>query len=155
MEKLTYDEDKAFLLADDAATLARIVRTVPADTLRTVKFAEWTALELIGHVADSAEIFAERVTRCIDEDDPEIASYDQDEVAAARRNNVKDPLELSRRLSAAHSRIVSLLARPGAASRPGRHSAWGRVDAGHFATYQADHAHGHTSDLAARFPPDR
>jgi hypothetical protein len=153
VEKLTYDEDKAFQLADDAATLARIVRTVPAETLRTVKFAEWTALELIGHVADSAEIFAERVARCLEEDDPQIASYDQDEVAAARRNNAKDPVELSKRISSAHSRIVTLLQRPGAASRPGRHSAWGSVDAGHFATYQADHAHGHTSDLASRFPP--
>lgn len=155
MEKLGYDEDKAFLLADDAATIARIVRTVPADTLRTTKFDQWTALELIGHVADAGEIFADRVARCLDEENPEIASYDQDEVAAARRNNAKEPMELSKRLSAAHSRIVSRLQAPGAASRPGRHNAWGQVDAGHFASYQADHAHGHTTDLASRFPPAR
>ena len=153
MERLTYDEDKAFFLADDASTIARIVRTVPADRLRATKFDEWTALEIIGHVADAAEIFAERVQRCIAEDRPTVASYDQDAVAAEHRNNERDPMELSRRLSAAHSRIIQLLQRPGAAARLGIHSDWGEVDAGHFAAYQADHSHGHTSELAKAFPP--
>jgi hypothetical protein len=62
-------------------------------------------------------------------------------------------MELSRRVSAAHSRIVQLLQNPGAAARPGRHSDWGEVDAGHFAAYQADHSHGHTGELARAFPP--
>ena len=153
MERLRYDEDKAFFLADDASTIARIVRTVPADRLRATKFDEWTALEIIGHVADAAEIFADRVQRCIDEDRPTVAAYDQDAVAAERRNNERDPMELSRRLSAAHSRIVQLLQRPGAAARPGRHGDWGDVDAGHFAAYQADHSHAHTGELAKAFPP--
>jgi DinB family protein len=155
VERLWYDEDKAFFLADDAATIARIVRTVPAETLRTAKLADWTALEVIGHVTDASEIFADRVQRCLDEDNPRVAAYDQDALAAERRNNERDPMELSRRLSAAHGRIVQLLQRPGAAARPGTHSDWGQVDAGHFATYQANHSHGHTSDLAALFPPRR
>jgi hypothetical protein len=155
MERLRYDEDKAFLLADDASTIARIVRTAPAETLRATKLGEWTALEVIGHVTDAAEIFADRVRRCVEEDNPRVASYDQDVIAAERRNNDREPMELSRRLSAAHGRIVQLLQRPGAAARPGIHSDWGQVDAGHFAAYQADHAHGHTSDLAALFPPAR
>ena len=153
MERLRYDEDKAFLLADDAATIARIVRTVPPDRLRATKFDEWTALEIIGHVADAAEIFGDRVQRCIEGDRPTVASYDQDAVAKERRNNERDPMELSKRLSAAHSRIVQLLIRPGAAQRPGIHSEWGEVDAGHFAAYQADHSHGHTGELASAFPP--
>ena len=152
-DRLRYDDDKAFLLADDASTIARIVRTVPAAKLRGTKLDEWTALEVIGHVTDAAEIFADRVQRCVDEENPRVASYDQDAIARERRNNERDPMELSRRLAAAHSRIVQLLQRPGAAARPGVHSDWGQVDAGHFAAYQADHSHGHTSDLAALFPP--
>jgi hypothetical protein len=62
-------------------------------------------------------------------------------------------MDLSRRLSAAHSRIVQLLQRPGASERRGTHSEWGEVDAGHFGAYQADHSHGHTSELARAFPP--
>ena len=152
-DRLRYDDDKAFLLADDASTIARIVRTVPAAKLRGTKLDEWTALEVIGHVTDAAEIFADRMQRCVDEENPRVASYDQDAIARERRNNERDPMELSRRLAAAHSRIVQLLQRPGAAARPGVHSDWGQVDAGHFAAYQADHSHGHTSDLAALFPP--
>jgi len=153
VERLRYDEDKAFWLADDAATVARIVRTVPADRLRATKFDQWTAVEIIGHLADAAEIFADRVQLCIDEDRPTVTSYDQDALAAERRNNERDPMELSRRLSKAHSRIVQLLQQAGAAERPGRHSDWGEVNAGHFAAYQADHSHGHTGELAKAFPP--
>ena len=153
MERLRYDEDKAFFLADDASTIARIVRTVPADRLRATKFDQWSAVEIIGHLADAAEIFADRVQLCIDEDRPAIASYDQDALAAERRNGERDPMELSKRLSAAHSRIVQLLQRPGAAARPGVHSEYGEVDAGHFGAYQADHSHAHTGELAKAFPP--
>jgi hypothetical protein len=153
VERLRFDENKAFTLADDAATIARIVRTVSAERLRTTKFDQWTALEIIGHLADAAEIFADRVRRCVYEDRPEIASYDQDALAVERRNNERDPLELSRRLLAAHSRIIQLLQPPGAAERPAVHSAWGEVDAGHIAAYQADHSHGHADELARAFPP--
>jgi hypothetical protein len=153
VERLRYDEDKAFFLADDASTIARIVRTVPAERLRATKFDQWTAVEIIGHLADAAEIFADRVQRCIDEDRPAIAGYDQDALAAERRNNERDPMELSRRLSAAHSRIIQLLQRPDAIARTGMHSQWGEVDAGHFGAYQADHSHGHVGELARAFPP--
>lgn len=153
MERLRYDEDKALLLADDAATVARIVRTAGAERLRNTTFGDWNAVEVIGHVADAAEIFADRVQRCVDEDRPEIAPYDQDAVAAERKNGQRDPMELSRRLSAAHARIIQLLQRPEAAARPAHHAEWGTVDAGHFAAYQADHSHGHTTELARAFPP--
>jgi hypothetical protein len=153
MDRLTYDEDSAFMLADDAATIARIVRTVSADRLRAKRFGEWTAVEVIGHLADSAEMFAERVRRCIEEDRPALPSFDQDAMAAERRNNERDPMDLSRRLSAAHSDIVQRLTDASARSRPGIHSEHGELDAGHFGAYQARHGHEHASELAAAFPP--
>jgi hypothetical protein len=153
VERLRYDEDSAFTLADDAATLARIVRTVSADRLRSARFGDWTAVEVIGHVADSAEIFAERVRRCIEEDRPALASFDQDALARERRNAERDPLDLSRRVSAAHAGIVRLLVEERGRSRPGIHSEQGELDAGHFGAYQARHGHEHVSELAAAFPP--
>lgn len=153
MERLRYDEDTAFLLADSAATLARIVRTVPADRLRATRFDEWTAVEVLGHLADTAEIFADRVQRCVDEDRPAIASFDQNAVAAERRNAERDPMELSQRVMEAHRRMVQLLAPLDHRSRPGIHAEWGEVDAGHFAAYQANHARDHVAELAAAFPP--
>src|SRR5687767_5975393 len=125
MDKLTYDEDSAFTLADDAATLARIVRPVSPDRLRGARFGDWTAVEVIGHVADSAEIFAERVRRCIEEDRPSLPSFDQDALAAERRNAERDPMDLSRRVSTAHAEIVRRLTDERARSRPGIHSEHG------------------------------
>lgn len=153
MERLRYDEDSAFTLADNAATLARIVRTVPADGLRATRFGDWTAVEVLGHLADSAEIFAERVRRCIQEDRPALQSFDQDALAAERRNAERDPMELSRRLSAAHAEIVRLLVDERARSRPGVHSEHGELDAGHFGAYQANHSRDHVAELAKAFPP--
>ena len=155
MDRLTYDEDSAFTLADDASTLARIVRTVGVDRLRSVKFGDWTAVEVIGHLADSAEIFAERVRRCIEEDRPALASFDQDEIARERRNAERDPMDLARRVSVAHAAIVQLLVDERARSRPGVHSEHGELDAGHFGAYQARHGHEHAVELAAAFPPTR
>ena len=152
MEKLRYDDDTAFSLADDAATVARIVRTA-GDRLRSTKFGEWTAVEVIGHLADSAEIFAERVRRCIEEDRPTLESFDQDALAKERRNAERDPLDLSRRVSAAHASIVRLLMDERARSRPGIHSEHGELDAGHFGAYQARHGHEHAVELAKAFPP--
>lgn len=152
MEKLRYDDDTAFSLADDAATVARIVRTA-GDRLRSTKFGEWTAVEVIGHLADSAEIFAERVRRCIEEDRPTLESFDQDALAKERRNAERDPLDLSRRVSAAHATIVRLLMDERARSRPGIHSEHGELDAGHFGAYQARHGHEHAVELAKAFPP--
>ncbi len=153
MERLRYDEDSAFVLADNAATLARIVRTVPPARLRATRFGEWTAVEVLGHLADSAEIFAERVRRCITEDRPALPSFDQDALAAERRNAERDPLDLSRRFSAAHAEIVRSLIDEKARSRPGIHSEHGELDAGHFGAYQAQHARDHVDELAKAFPP--
>ncbi len=152
-ETLTYDEDSAFTLADDAATLARIVRTVPADRLRSTRFGEWSAVEIIGHLADSGEMFAERVQRCITEDRPTLLSFDQDEVAAARKNQGRDPMELAQRVRAAHAMIVQLLTVSENRARPGIHSTQGEMDAGHFGAYQARHGHEHVTELAKAFPP--
>jgi hypothetical protein len=153
MERLRYDDDTAFTLADDAATVARVVRTTSADKLRATKFDEWTALEVLGHVADMAEIFAERVRRIVSEDKPKLVSVDQDQIHSERRNNERDPMELAKRVQAAHGQIVQLLQERPNRDRLGVHAEWGEVDAAHIAAYQARHAHQHVTDVAARFPP--
>lgn len=153
MEHLPYDDETAFTLADDASTVARIVRMVPVDRLRAEQFDEWTALEVIGHVADMAEVFAERVRRMVNEERPALPSVDQDAVAKERRNNDGDPLAFAKRIQAAHGEIVRLLSAPANRDRRGLHSELGEIDAAFAAAYQARHAHEHVSDLAARFPP--
>jgi DinB family protein len=152
-DDLRYDEDVAFTLADDAATISAIVRRTPDERLRAVKIGDWTAKEVIGHIADMAEVFAERVRRCAAEDRPALPGVDQDALQAGRKNNNADPMALSKRLHAAHAEIVQLLQRPGVRDRIGQHAERGPVTAGWLGAYQARHAHEHVTELQPHFPP--
>jgi hypothetical protein len=153
VERLSYDDDTAFTLADDASTIARVVRTATRDELRALKFDQWTALEVIGHVADMAEVFAERVRRMVGEDKPSLPGADQDAIHDARRNNEREPMDFAKRIQAAHGEIVRLLAVKANRARTGVHAEWGEIDAAHVAAYQARHAHEHVTQIAERFPP--
>lgn len=146
---LRYDEDKAFSLMDDAATASAIVRRVPLERLQARRFGDWSAVELLGHMTDVAEVFAERVRRAVEEDTPRLEALPEGTLGDARR----DPMDLSKRLLRAHQRIVAYLQGPGATERPAIHAEWGRVDAGHIAAYLADHSKEHVAELAAAFPP--
>jgi len=155
MERLRYDDDTAFTLADDASTVARIARMATADQLRAAKFDEWSGLEVLGHVADMAEVFAERVRRIAAEDMPRLPGVDQDKVHAERRNNTREPMEFAERIQAAHGEIIRILSRHANRSRLGIHEEQGEVDAAHLGGYHARHSHEHVSDVAAHFPPTR
>jgi hypothetical protein len=152
-DDLAYDEDTAFTLADDAATLSAIVRRTPDDRLRATKVGDWSAKEAIGHVADMAEVFAERIRRIATEDRPALPGVDQDAVHAERKNNERDPMALTKRIQAAHGLIVQLLQRPGVRDRLGLHAERGEVTAGWLAAYQARHSHEHVTELQPHFPP--
>ena len=149
VDLLTYDEDRAFSLMDDAATVNRIVRTVPADRLRATRSGEWTAVQSLAHLVDTAEVFAERIRRALAEDTPTVQVIPGGRGADADA----DPMDLAKRLLAAHQRIVAYLQAPGMRERPLIHSEWGRVTAGHVGAYQADHSRDHLRELAASFPP--
>jgi len=149
VELLSYDEDTAFTLMDDAATLSAIVRRIPVERLRSTQFADWTSVDLIGHVTDVAEVFAERVRRALEEDTPHLDPIPEGMAGDPHR----DPMDLSKRLLKAHQRIVALMQAPGAAERPAMHGEWGRVNAAHLAAYQAGHSHEHVLELSKEFPP--
>jgi hypothetical protein len=152
-DDLHYDEDTAFTLADDAATISAIVRRTPDERLRAVKIGDWTAKEVIGHITDMAEVFAERVRRCAAEDRPALPGVDQDAVQAERKNNDADAMQLSKRFQAAHGEIVQLLQRPEVRERVGVHAERGPVSAGWLGAYQARHSHEHVTELQPHFPP--
>ena len=148
-ELLGYDDDTAFTLMDVAATVNAIVRRVPAERLRAARFGDWDGVELIGHVTDVAEVFAERVRRAVAEDSPALTAIPEGMLGDSQR----DPMDLARRLLAAHQRIVAALQAPAAASRPAIHQEWGPVNAGHLAAYEAGHSGAHASEFATAFPP--
>ena len=110
---------------------------------------------MIGHVADMADIFAERVRRIATQDRPRLASVDQDAIHAERHNNDGDPMAFAKRIQASHGEIVRLLADAANRERVGLHDELGEVDGAFVGAYQAEHAHGHVGELAGRFPPTR
>ena len=149
VDLLTYDDDKAFSLMDDAATVNRIVRTTPVERLRATRIGEWDAVQTLAHLVDTAEVFAERVRRAIEEDTPTV------QVIPAGRgaDPDSDPMDLAKRLLVAHKRLVAYLETPASRERPLIHTEWGRVTAGHTAAYQADHSRDHVKEIATSFPP--
>lgn len=149
MEQLAYGEDEAFALMDDAATVNRIVRMESTAALRERRFEEWRAIDLMAHVTELAEVFAERIRRCLEEDTPTIKAVRDWMPGEAER----DALGLAKRMLAAHQRIVAYMKTPGAAERPAVHEEYGRTTAGHMATYHAKHSHEHVVELANAFPP--
>ncbi len=151
-ERLVWTEDEALTLADDASTVGRIVRTVPAERLRAIAFDSWTWLDLIGHTVDTAELSLARVRRAIVEENPFVPAADTDALVEDRRPS-RDPMDCVRRIQAAHRELIALLQRPGVAARPVVHGALGQIDAGHLGGYHAHHSHDHVGALARAFPP--
>lgn len=147
-ELLRYNDEDVMRLKDGAATVNALVRRIPREHLAERRFGEWSAIEVIAHVVDMAEVTRRRIERSIAEDDPRIESVPSGSLTAER-----DPRRLAGRLQSAHARIVDLLMESGVVDRRATHSEWGAATAGHFAAYHARHADGHIDELSGAFPP--
>jgi hypothetical protein len=147
-ELLRYTDDDVMRLKDGSATVNALVRRTPRERLAERRFGEWSALEVIAHVVELAEVTRRRVERAIAESNPHLES-----VASGSLTPERDPRALARRLQSAHARIVDLLMEPGVPQRPATHPEWGEATAGHVAAYHARHADGHIGELSRTFPP--
>ena len=145
-------DERAFSLMDDAATISAIVRRVPAERLGESAFDGWSWLDVIGHLADTAALFTDRVARILREEEPALPDVDTDAWVRERRA-ARVPLACAKAVAAEHARLVRLLDEPGALARYGVHSLHGRVSAGWIADYHARHAHDHTLAVVGAFPP--
>jgi hypothetical protein len=148
MEPLRYDDEDVMRLKDGAATIHRISLTNERERLSAPRSGEWSAVEILAHVAAMAEVTRERLERCLRESAPRI-----DSVPSGAMLDERDPRALAKRIAAAHAAIVELMMEPGAAARPATHSEWGKIPAEHFAAYHARHADEHLRELAGMFPP--
>lgn len=148
-----YGEDEEQLLREDAETIAALVAKHDDATWRSLRIGEWSAKEVLGHLADCAEVAAERVRRCVLEERPFLLAFDQDELARERRNDERDLARLSDRLSAANEEITTLLAEPWNLDRPAVHAEKGDLTAGHIGADHAEHVHEHVEELRAVLEP--
>jgi hypothetical protein len=121
----------AALLRASAAGVAAEVRALAPDLARRrPESGGWCATEVVGHLLEAERRgFAGRIRQLLEQDQPDLASWDQVAVAAGRRDGERDPESLVRELLAVREEGARLLERlaPTDLDRAGRHPQVGRL----------------------------
>lgn len=110
---------------------------------------EWTAREIVHHLADSESMAYIRLRRLIAEDDPQIAGYDEPEWA--RRLHYDRPIASSlavvRAVRAASLDLLGSLT-PAEWARTGTHSESGAYSVERWLAIYSEHTHEHADQIA-------
>jgi len=110
---------------------------------------EWSAREVVHHLADSETISAQRLRRILVEDKPLIQGYDQDEYARTLRYQARPMAPALRAFEAARATTAQLLETMTDADwrRAGTHSELGAYPAEKWLEVYAAHAHVHAAQI--------
>ena len=119
-----------------------------ADLDRRPPSGEWTARQIVHHLADSESMAYVRLRRVIAEDDPIIAGYDEPEWA--RRLHYDRPIEPSlavlRAVRASSHQLLTALT-PDEWARSGTHSDSGSYSVERWLAIYAEHSHEHADQI--------
>ncbi len=112
---------------------------------------EWSLLELVCHLRDSAEIEGLRVRRMVEEDEPSIEPYDQEALARERNYQGDDPRRALTALRAFWGGLAYQLESLSDQEweRAGTHPEIGTVTVRSRAERAADHAREHLAQVRA------
>jgi DinB superfamily len=149
---MTSTQDRAALLdrfASGADDVAAAVAGASDDELdRRPPSGEWTAREIVHHVADSESMAYIRLRRLVAEDEPIIHGYDEPEWA--RRLHYDRPIEpslaVARAVRAASLDLLRSLT-PAEWERTGRHSESGTYSVDRWLAIYAEHSHDHADQI--------
>lgn len=110
---------------------------------------KWSARELIHHLGDSEMQSALRLRQLLEEDNPTIYGYDQDNRAARLKYNERDPSPAMDAFRAARATTTQLLALMSEDDwkREGTHTESGRYTVEDWLRIYAAHAHGHADQI--------
>ena len=112
---------------------------------------EWSVLEVCCHLRDYAEIEGQRVRRLVEEDEPALAPYDQEALAAERDYRNDDPRRAITALRAFWGGLAYQL--EGLTDeqweRGGAHPEIGRITVRSRAERQVEHGQAHLAQLKA------
>jgi len=110
----------------------------------------WSVVEVVCHLRDAEERAAERMRMIRDEDDAQLAGYDQDAWAVERgyaADDLREALAAFSRHRASH--VAALRALPAEAwGRAGTHDEWGRVTIENHTIHIATHDVQHLAQVA-------
>ena len=112
---------------------------------------EWSALQVCCHLRDYAEIEGQRVRRLVEEDEPALEAWDEQELAAERNYQGDDPRRVRTALRAFWGGLAYQL--EGLTDeqwqRAGTHPERGAITVRSRADRQVAHAHAHLEQLRA------
>lgn len=98
------------LLAATVSTLRAEVRALRDEARWRPGPGEWSVNTCIGHLLEAdRRAFAGRIRMIIDTDRPPLETWDQTAVAAARRDDERDPLELVEEFAAGRSAGIAIV----------------------------------------------
>jgi hypothetical protein len=125
---------------------------VPADALdRRPAPGEWTAREVVHHLADSETMSSTRLRRLLCEDEPVIQGYDENEFArrlAYATRPIEPALDVLRSVRADNATLLATLT-PEQWERAGTHSESGSYSVLGWLDIYAAHAHDHAEQIRA------
>lgn len=153
MDHPTDDQDRIAHLDRFASAVAAIEAALSGATDdeldRRPPSGEWTAREIVHHLADSESMAYIRLRRLIAEDDPQIAGYDEPEWA--RRLHYDRPIAASvavvRAVRTASLELLRALT-PDEWARTGTHSESGAYSVDRWLAIYAEHSHEHADQIA-------
>jgi hypothetical protein len=138
-----------FLAATPQKLKARFEEIGPAGLDKSIE-GGWTPQQIAGHLKDSIVLFEQRVNRMLNEDEPPIQSWNQDESIAGYAGIPVDTFFSE--IEGARRRTVEILAGLDDArwQRAGLHSdpSWGRITIEWLAGHIRDHETEHLAELA-------
>jgi hypothetical protein len=110
---------------------------------------KWSAREIVHHLADSEMASALRLRQLLDEENPVIHGYDQDNRAARLKYNERDIAPAFDALRGARATTVQLLALMSEDDwkREGTHTESGRYTVEDWLRIYAAHAHNHAAQI--------
>ena len=88
------EDDPATVLERTEPLLRSVVHDAASDLRRRPAPAEWSVLELLGHLVDAETVMSGRFRWTVSQDEPPLLGYDQDQWVARLRHNDDQPDEL-------------------------------------------------------------
>jgi hypothetical protein len=111
------DDDPARVMEGTEPLLRSVLNDTASDLRKRPAPAEWSVLELLGHLADAETVMSGRFRWTVSQDEPPLLGYDQDLWVARLRHNDDEPDELLGTFAALRGANLALWRRSSAAER--------------------------------------
>jgi hypothetical protein len=122
----------------------------PEAARRRAASGEWSVIELVCHLRDYAEIFDSRIVRALNEDNPEVATYDNEDMLTSREYTSQQIDRVLDAHAGIRRRMLSRLAALDDArwARTVRHATWGQPSLEWLMNRCAEHELEHLEDIS-------